>query len=131
LLWRSGLISLAGAVKAQSTSVFEQADALMLSAETTLGRYPAECVEVFKRVAMRIERSGGAGYAKVYRQLALYWRIFPVCIDFGRNADESIALAEKFLRRNKLAAPGNPMVIVSDVTKGRATIDSIQLRVLK
>ena len=47
-----------------ANAVFEQADALMLSAETTLGRYPVECVEVLHRVATRIERSGGAGYAK-------------------------------------------------------------------
>jgi len=47
-----------------ANAVFEQADALMLSAETTLGRYPIDCVEVLHRVAMRIERSGGAGYAK-------------------------------------------------------------------
>ena len=169
--------------------VFEQADALMLSAETTIGRYPVECVEILKRVAMRIERSGGAGYAKdallenvrqktvasavmladslpdsklivftlhgrmarytsnlrpqrapifaftpneeVYRQLALCWGVLPFRIDFRRNADETIASAEKFLRRNKLAASGNRMVIVSDVTMGRAMIDSIQLRVLK
>jgi pyruvate kinase len=47
-----------------ANAVFEQADALMLTAETTLGRYPIECVEVLNRVAIRIERSGGAGYAK-------------------------------------------------------------------
>jgi pyruvate kinase len=47
-----------------ANAVFEQADALMLSAETTLGRYPVECVEVLHRVATRIERSGGADYAK-------------------------------------------------------------------
>jgi pyruvate kinase len=47
-----------------ANAVFEQADGLMLSAETTLGRYPVECVEVLNRVATRIERSGGAGYAK-------------------------------------------------------------------
>ncbi len=169
--------------------VFEQADALMLSAETAIGRYPVECVEILKRVAMRIERSGGAGYAKdallenvrqktvasavmladslpdsklivftlhgrmarytsnlrpqrapifaftpneeVYRQLALCWGVLPFRIDFRRNADETIASAEKFLRSNKLAASGNRMVIVSDVTMGRAMIDSIQLRVLK
>jgi pyruvate kinase len=47
-----------------ANAVFEQADAIMLSAETTVGRYPTECVKVFDRVARRIERSGGAGFAK-------------------------------------------------------------------
>ena len=40
-------------------------------------------------------------------------------------------LVDNGLRRNKLAASGNRMVIVSDVTMGRAMIDSIQLRVLE
>jgi len=47
-----------------ANAVFEQADALMLSGETSIGRYPVECVEVLRRVAVRIERSGGAGYAE-------------------------------------------------------------------
>ena len=47
-----------------ANAVFEQADAIMLSGETTIGRYPVECVQVLHRVALRIERSGGAGYAE-------------------------------------------------------------------
>ncbi len=47
-----------------ANAVFEQTDAIMLSGETTVGRYPVKCVEVFDRVARRIERSGGAGYAR-------------------------------------------------------------------
>src|SRR2546430_6244669 len=47
-----------------ANAVFEQADAIMLSGETSTGRYPVECVEVLNRVAARIERSGGANYAK-------------------------------------------------------------------
>jgi len=47
-----------------ANAVFEQADAIMLSDETTIGHYPVECVQVLNRVAARIERSGGAGYAK-------------------------------------------------------------------
>ena len=47
-----------------ANAVFEQADALMLSGETTIGSYPVECVEVLRRVAVRTERSGGAGYAE-------------------------------------------------------------------
>src|SRR5437764_11629558 len=46
-----------------ANAVFEQTDAIMLSAETSIGRYPVECVRVLDRVALRIERSGGAGYA--------------------------------------------------------------------
>src|SRR5438034_3273836 len=172
-----------------ANAVFEQADALMLSGETTIGRYPIECVEVLNRVAIRIERSGGAGYAKdamlesvrqktvasavalanslqdsklivftrygrmaryasnlrpqhapifaftpseqVYRQLALYWGVYSIRIDFTGDPDQTIASAERFLRAKKLAAPGNRMVIVSDVHMGRAMIDSIQLRVVK
>jgi pyruvate kinase len=47
-----------------ANAVFEQADAIMLSGETSVGRHPVECVEVLNRVAVRIERSGGADYAK-------------------------------------------------------------------
>jgi pyruvate kinase len=46
-----------------ANAVFEQSDAIMLSGETTTGRYPIECVRVFVKVAERIEGSGGAGYA--------------------------------------------------------------------
>jgi pyruvate kinase len=45
-----------------ANAVFEQADAIMLSGETTVGKYPFKCVEVFDRIARRIERSGGARY---------------------------------------------------------------------
>ncbi len=47
-----------------ANAVFEQADAIMLSGETTVGKYPVECVKILDRVARRIGRSGGAGYAK-------------------------------------------------------------------
>lgn len=47
-----------------ANAVFEQADAIMLSGETSTGQHPVECVDVLNRVATRIERSGGAGYAQ-------------------------------------------------------------------
>ncbi len=45
-----------------ANAVFEQADAIMLSGETTVGRHPLACVEVMDKIARRIERSGGANY---------------------------------------------------------------------
>jgi len=47
-----------------SNAVYEQADAIMLSGETTVGKYPLECIKVMDRVALRIERSGSAGYTE-------------------------------------------------------------------
>src|SRR5262245_12974230 len=45
-----------------ANAVYEQADAIMLSGETTVGKHPLKCIEVFDRIARRIERSGGAQF---------------------------------------------------------------------
>jgi len=45
-----------------ANAVFEQVDAIMLSGETTVGKFPLKCIEVFDRIARRIEPSGGANY---------------------------------------------------------------------
>jgi pyruvate kinase len=47
-----------------ANAVYEQADGIMLSGETTVGKYPLQCIEVFDRIARRIEHSGGAGFAE-------------------------------------------------------------------
>lgn len=172
-----------------ANAVFEQADAVMLSGETTVGRYPVECVEVLHRVALRIERSGGAGYAadallgnvrqktvgsavvlanslrdsklivftlhgtmaryvsnlrpqrapifaftptpEVCRQLSMLWGTHPIQIEFTDDPDTTIRSAEKFLRKNKLIARGNHLVVISDMRMGQALIDCIQLRMVK
>src|SRR6202453_3920820 len=45
-----------------ANAVFEEADAIMLSGETTVGKYPVKCIEVFDRISRRIERSGSAQF---------------------------------------------------------------------
>jgi pyruvate kinase len=45
-----------------ANAVYEQADAIMLSGETTVGKHPLKCIEVFDRIARRIERSGSAQF---------------------------------------------------------------------
>jgi len=45
-----------------ATAVWSTADAIMLSGETTTGKYPLECVQFMKRVAGRIEASATKGY---------------------------------------------------------------------
>lgn len=51
-----------------ANAVHEQADAVMLSGETSVGRHPVKCVETLDRIARRMEREPGAGY---YRDLEL------------------------------------------------------------
>lgn len=172
-----------------ANAVFEQADAIMLSGETTIGRYPVECVQVLHRVALRIERSGGAGYAEdvlledarqkmvasavvlanslpgsklivftrygimaryasnmrpqhapifafapceeVCRQLAMCWGTCAIQTEFTKDPNKTIAAAETFLRENKLAAPGDQLVIVSDLRAGETLVDCVQLRTVK
>jgi pyruvate kinase len=46
-----------------ANAVFEQADAVMLSGESTVGKYPVQCVKTLDTIARRIERSGGAGFS--------------------------------------------------------------------
>ncbi|MDB6029311.1 MAG: pyruvate kinase [Verrucomicrobiales bacterium] len=45
-----------------ANAVYEQADAIMLSGETTVGKYPLKCLDVFDKISQRIERSGGANF---------------------------------------------------------------------
>ncbi len=42
-----------------ANAVFELADCVMLSGETTVGRYPIECVEILDKIARRIEAEVG------------------------------------------------------------------------
>jgi pyruvate kinase len=172
-----------------ANAVFEQADAVMLSGETTVGRYPVECVQILQRVAQRIERSGGAGYAEgvsledvrqktvasavvlanslsgsklivftrhgtmaryvsnmrpqrapifaftpseeVYRQLALCWGTYPMKLDFTENPNATIEAAANLLRKNKLTAPGDRLVIISDLRTDKSLVDCVQLRTAK
>ncbi len=45
-----------------ANAVFEQVDAVMLSGESSVGKYPVECVNILDRISRRTERSGGADY---------------------------------------------------------------------
>ena len=47
-----------------ANAVYEQADAVMLSAETSVGQYPVKCVEVLDRITRRIEQEPGAGFCE-------------------------------------------------------------------
>ncbi len=47
-----------------ANAVYEQADAVMLSGETAVGKHPARCVEVLDRIARRTETATGLDFYK-------------------------------------------------------------------
>jgi len=47
-----------------ANAVYEEVDALMLSGETTIGKYPVKCVEYLDRVAVTSEKTPGLGFSK-------------------------------------------------------------------
>jgi pyruvate kinase len=161
----------------------------MLSGETSTGLHPVECVEVLNRVATRIERSGGFGYAKdailednrqktvaaavvlanslthsklivftrhgtmarstsnlrpehstvfaftpseeVRRQLSICWGVSPMLIEFSDDPNETVEMAAKYLREQKLTAPGDNLVVISDVQARGERIDCVLLWTVK
>lgn len=46
-----------------ANAVYEEADAIMLSGETTVGKYPIKCVEAMVRIASTIEKHRGLNFA--------------------------------------------------------------------
>lgn len=47
-----------------ANAIYEGSDAVMLSGETTVGKYPVECVEFISRIAFKTERYKTLGYEK-------------------------------------------------------------------
>ena len=46
-----------------ANAVYEEADAIMLSGETTVGKYPVKCVEVLDRIARSVEKNRGLRFS--------------------------------------------------------------------
>lgn len=50
-----------------ANAVYEEADAIMLSGETTIGKHPVRCVEMLDRIARSIEKSRGLRFTDALR----------------------------------------------------------------
>ena len=47
-----------------ANAIYEEVDAIMLSGETTVGKYPLKCIEYLERVALASEKIPGLSYSK-------------------------------------------------------------------
>jgi pyruvate kinase len=172
-----------------ANAVYEQADCVMLSGETTVGKYPLECVQILDSIARRVEEEQAADFPepavfiqermKVFRAAVVLANEFPrsLLVVFTRHGTNAAGLAAhrpprapilavtdsaETLRHLKMVrsvepflltpfgdpeatieratasllklgriAPGDKLVIVSDVQAKDRRIDSIQLRTVE
>src|SRR5919204_4278126 len=98
-----------------ATAIYDGADAIMLSAETATGRYPAEAVEVMARIAERAERAVLVDETRRRRQrrLALSWGVSSRLIRKVQTTDEMIEEVETTLLGDGAVGPGDVLVIIS------------------
>ncbi|RFC49976.1 MAG: pyruvate kinase [Verrucomicrobia bacterium] len=169
-----------------ANAVYEFADCVMLSGETTVGKYPVECVQMLDKIARRIEAeddlddrgpanftgdrmkvlhsavvlaneiphskiitftrhgfmaNGLAALRPVHapilaltpalgllRQLRLLRAVEPYLMPFASEPDATIENALAMLRRAGRIAPGDKLILASDILSLDRLVDSVQLR---
>lgn len=84
-----------------ANAVFEQADAIMLSGETSIGKYPLPCIDAMDRIARRIERSGGAGFALKAVPGDIHSKIVRQAADLARELNAAAMVV--FTRSGRMA----------------------------
>ena len=66
--------------------------------------------------------------AQAFRHMLLVWGVEPFLVQFSSEPEKSIQDAFAYLLRRGWVAPGDWMVVVTNVLAGKKTIDTIQLR---
>lgn len=172
-----------------ANAVYEQADCVMLSGETTIGKYPLDCVQMLDKISRRIEREEGPAHREtavftsermkmlhsavvlanelprsklltftrhgfmahglaalrpvhspilaftphlpLLRQLRLLRAVEPYLLPLSSEPDVTIENAILTLRRLGHVAPGDKIIVVTDIVSQDRLVDAIQLRTIR
>ena len=172
-----------------ANAVYELADCVMLSGETTVGKYPLECVQILDKIARRIEAESQdeapqalAGHSErlrvlhsavvlanslpgsklltftrygtmvrglaalrpacapilaftpslgLHRQMRLLRAVEPYVMPFASEPDITIENAIAYLRRAGRVAPGDKLIVATDILSLDRLVESVQLRTVQ
>ena len=85
-----------------ANAVYEKADCVMLSGETTVGRYPLECIAILDKIARRIEDEGPFDFAEPEHVAGDKLRLLQSGVLLAHQVDDSALLT--FTRQGFMAA---------------------------
>jgi pyruvate kinase len=103
----------------------------MLSGETTIGKFPVECVQAFDRIARRIERAGGVAFT-VKRQLGNdQAKLLQAAVAMANSlqADGILVFTRKGFTARGVAAMRPESTPIFDFSNNRTTLR--QMRMLR
>tara|TARA_B100001248_G_scaffold220746_1_gene176633 strand:+ start:79071 stop:80510 length:1440 start_codon:yes stop_codon:yes gene_type:complete len=75
-----------------ATAIFDKTDAVMLSGETTVGKYPLECVDVMRNIALEVESNAAPGYDHSIPLLDLKSKLLRSAVVLAQELDNSAIL---------------------------------------
>lgn len=75
-----------------ANAVYEEADAIMLSAETTIGKYPVRCVEMLDKIARSIEKSRGLLFTENLRLESDKQEICSAAVKLAESIDARVII---------------------------------------
>jgi pyruvate kinase len=102
-----------------ANAVYEQADCVMLSGETTIGKYPLECVSILSTIARRIEEEQATDFPEPAVFINERMKVFRAAVVLANELPRSLILV--FTRHGTNAAgiaahrpPHAPILAITD-----------------
>jgi len=105
-----------------ANAVYEEADAIMLSGETTVGKYPVKCVEILDRIAQSIEKSRGLRFTDDLRVTSDKQHIAKAAVELATSISAKAIIVPT--RRGRMAnrvTNCHPQSIICAFTNSSAT----------
>jgi pyruvate kinase len=112
-----------------ANAVYEQADCVMLSGETTIGRYPLECVKILDTIARRIEEEQATDFPEPAVFISERMKVFRAAVVLANELPRSLILV--FTRHGTnaagLAAHRPPLAPILAVTDSIETMRHLRM----
>ena len=112
-----------------ANAIYEGADAIMLSGETSIGKYPQECVEFLKSISFKTEKFKTLGYEKNLNKNSDWEYIGVAAKDLAEsiNADGIIAVTRTGKTANFISNAKPNGIPIFTFTNNKSTLKQLSL----